>query len=203
MNKAAFFDSVRHSLFGGKLRQGQVDTINEILAMCYEREVYDLRKIAYILATAYHEAYSAKYNPEFAPVREGFAKTDEEAYNHVVRLYKAGKIKRNYAKRNSKGYSYYGRGWVQITHEDNYKRLGDEYKIDLVNNPDLALSRPVAALLLVEGMVRGFFTGLKLGAYITDSNTDLLGSRKTVNGQDKASLIAGYAMKFYEAMIQL
>lgn len=202
MNKAVFFTGIRADLFGGKLRQGVVDTVECILTECVKREVYDYRHIAYILGTAYHESYHARYNPEWRPVREGFTVTNQAAIDHVTRLFKEGKIKSNYAL-PLKGISYYGRGWVQITNPDNYSRLGDYYGIDLTNNPDKALERPVAATLLVDGMKQGWYTGRKLSMYITPANTDLLGARTVVNGQDKAQTVANYALKFYSWMVQL
>lgn len=202
MNSSAFFFSIRGTLFGGKLRQGTVDTVNAILTECNKRNVHDYRHVAYILATAYHESYNARYNPDWKPVREGFTNSDKGAIDHITNLFQQGRIKRNYALPVN-GLSYYGRGWVQVTHYDNYRRLSDIYNIDLLNSPDKALERPVAATLLVDGMKEGWYTGHNLYDYITSQNTDFIGARRVINGQDKAAVVSGYAMKFYEAMIQL
>ena len=40
----------------------------------------------------------------------------------------------------NEGYKYRGRGYVQLTGKDNYKQVGDEIGVDLVNNPDLLLT---------------------------------------------------------------
>jgi len=203
MNEQLFYASVRKDFFKGKISTGAFDTLKTILEECRSRKVYDYRHIAYILATAYHESYHSRLNPDWNPVREGFASTNQGAIEAVTALYKAGKIKKNYALPNKKSISHYGRGWVQITLEDNYRRVGDYYGIDLADNPDLALQRPIAALLLVGGMMEGWYTGKKLSDYITPLNTDFISSRRVVNGKDRASLIAGYALKFYNTMIQL
>lgn len=203
MNKSAFYSFIRHKLFAGKMRQGIVDTIEIILKECSSRAIYDSRQIAYILATAYAESYNTANNPEWVPVREGFADTNVEAIEIVSTLYKQGKIKTNYALPNKKKLSYYGRGWVQITHEYNYQKLGALYNLDLVNHPDLALERHVAAILLVDGMKRGWYTGRKLSSYFTDSITDFEGARAIINGKERAELIADHALKFYQGLIQL
>jgi hypothetical protein len=45
---------------------------------------------------------------------------------------------------------YHGRGYVQLTHDYNYKKYGDRLGIDLLNNPELALDGDVAARIAVE-----------------------------------------------------
>lgn len=203
MNKTAFYWNIKHKLFGGKLRQGCVDTMESIFYQCKVKELHDYRVIAYILATAYHESYNTQYNPDWEPPREGYARNDAEAIAHVTALYKAKKIKINYAIPNKQGLSYYARGFAGITWEDNYKRLSTIYGFDLVNNPDKALERPVAATLLVDCMKKGWFTGKQLADYITERNTDFEGARRIINGEDKAEQIAEYAKTFYQAIIQL
>ena len=45
---------------------------------------------------------------------------------------------------------YHGRGYVQLTHDYNYKKYGDRLGIDLLNNPELALDGDIAARIAVE-----------------------------------------------------
>ena len=70
---------------------------------------------AYALATAWHET-----GGKMLPVREGFKATDADACAHVSDYCKKQGIA-NYAARHPNGHSYYGRGYVQLTHGDNYK----------------------------------------------------------------------------------
>ena len=45
---------------------------------------------------------------------------------------------------------YHGRGYIQLTHDYNYKKYGDRLGIDLLNNPELALDGDIAARIAVE-----------------------------------------------------
>lgn len=45
---------------------------------------------------------------------------------------------------------YYGRGYIQLTHEANYREYGDALGLDLVAHPDLALEPRVAGKILAR-----------------------------------------------------
>ncbi|HRI34729.1 MAG TPA: hypothetical protein PLD02_13335 [Saprospiraceae bacterium] len=47
---------------------------------------------------------------------------------------------------------------AQLTHELNYKAMGDIFGIDLISNPDLALSPEISAQILIYAMLNGSFT---------------------------------------------
>jgi putative chitinase len=201
MNKGSFYTSVRSTLFGGKLSQGVVDTIEAINTALDKYCVTDYRQRAYVFGTARHESYHAKVNPEWAPVREGFSSTNQGAIKAVTSLFNRKIISKNYALPLANGLSYYGRGLVQITHPGNYIDLGKRLGIKLYDNPDMALDRGIAAEILVVGMKEGLFTGKKLSNYFTYTETDNVNARRIINGTDKADLIADYATEFYNALI--
>lgn len=195
MNPEHFYGIIRDNLFGGRMTQGVVDTLRVITDTYYAEagEYMKAEHMAYVLATAYHESYSKKDNPDWNPVREGFAKTNEGAIKTVTKLYEQGKISHNYALPHTNGNSYYGRGFVQITWPENYRRMGRRLGIDLYGNPDLALDRDVAAKLIVIGMIEGLYTGRKLSDYdVLAGGFDAYNARKVINGLDKAEKIAGY-----------
>lgn len=185
---AAFFNAVRSSLFGGKLSQSQVDGFNAIFKIWVIHGDGDRRKLAYILATAYHETART-----MEPVRETLAKTDAKAKELLTKAWKAGKMPQ--VKKDYWFGGYFGRGFVQLTHEYNYQKAQDETGHPLVKNPSLAMEPNIAALILVKGMMRGWFTGKKLADY-----TDFTSMRRVVNGTDRAAQIATHAEKFLAAL---
>ncbi len=95
---------------------------------------------------------------------------------------------------------------MQLTFEDNYRRMGVLLGVPLADDPDLALDPTISKRILVEGVSRGVsqkgdFTGKALEDYIHGDVCDYVGARRTVNGTDKAELIAGYARKAEAALI--
>ncbi|UXN74524.1 hypothetical protein N8D56_05120 [Devosia sp. A8/3-2] len=75
------------------------------------------------------------------------------------------------------------------------RRCRTKPAIPSVKDPSLALRIDIAALILVKGMMRGWFTGKKLGDYT--AFTDM---RRVVNGTDRAKQIAQYAEAFSAAL---
>lgn len=185
VDRKRLFATVRGSLFGGKLRQEQVDGIECILDECEQRGITDTRWIAYILGTTYHETAKT-----MQPIEE-YGKGRGRAYGKPHP--RTGKI-------------YYGRGFVQITWYDNYYKMERILNIPLTAKPELALDPKIAAKIIVEGMTRGEsfdgdFTGHHLGMYFNDEDTDWVGARRIVNGLDRANDIATYSQKFHRALV--
>ncbi len=154
-----------------------------------------IQQTAYILATAYWESALT-----FLPVREGLAKSDAEAREYVQKLFEEGKIRTNYALPAANGQSFYGRGYVQLTWERNYRRIGDHLIGDeeiFYNDPDQVLRTDLAAIILVRGMVDGIFSeeGQRLNDFINRDRADYLHARQTVNRMDRAETIANWAEK--------
>lgn len=158
----------------------------------------DPRHLAYMLATAFHETART-----MRPVRETLASTDDRAIAILDRTYAAGRlpqVARPYWRRDGKGRTFLGRGFVQITHRRNYRRLSDALGIDLVSDPARAMEMEVAASVLVAGMMRGLFTGVSLADVFSGSREDWTGARRIVNGLDRAELVAGYGRAFLKAL---
>lgn len=185
---AAFYAGVR-PLFGGELTQDQVNGF-EVIGEAWDKAGDgNLRHLAYILATCKHETANT-----MQPVRETLAKTDAKAKEILTKSWKAGKL--SWVKSDYWSGGFFGRGFVQLTHKANYQKAGDKLGLDLVANPSKAMIPEVAALILVRGMLEGWFTGKKL----SDFKSDFVSARAVVNGSDRATLIAGYAYHFLEAL---
>lgn len=189
-----FYLYVRNStLFGARLTQSQVDGMNAILNACLG---WGPAWTAYALATAYHEtAYTMK------PIKE-------YGSNAYLSKYDTGKLAErlgNTPEADGDGQKYAGRGYVQLTGHDNYKKLGALLGIDLLGNPDLALNENVAAKILRIGMANGIFTGKSLSTYLPFSEkgtkAQFTEARRIINGIDKATVIASYAVIFQQGLI--
>lgn len=102
------------------------------------------------------------------------------------------------------GIKYHGRGYVQLTWQDNYQKAADKLGVDLVQHPELALQPDNAAQILRHGMVEGWFTGKTLADYMPGtgaaSEAQFTQARRIINGLDGAELIAGYALEFQSAI---
>jgi len=175
----------------------QIQGYDAIFDYWDKSDLTDNRWLAYALATAFHET-----GEDLQPVREGFASSDQGSINAVTSLFNRGIIGENYALREANGQSYFGRGLVQITFGDNYKKLGKAIGIgnQLYDNPSLALNMDIAVKILFKGMVDGLYTTHSFRKYFFEDRTDWFNARKIINGLDKADLIEDYGQKFFRCL---
>jgi len=181
-DRDVYFNEVRGSLFGGALTQIQVDGQNVLLSI-YEggyagTPFTDQRWLAYLLATCLHETAKRMW-----PITE----LGSQEY-----------------LQGNEYWPYIGRGLIQLTWEDNYRRasamLGLIDERDLVDHPEVALDSLISARIAFRGMAEGFFTQKKLGDYFNAEKDDPLNARQIINGNDDDELIAGYHHTFLEAI---
>jgi len=177
-----YFAVVRDVLFEGALTQQNVDGQNVILGL-WETQLTgspmnDVRWLAYMLSTTYHETAYKMW-----PVTE---------YGSDSYL------------KDKDYYPYIGRGFVQLTWEENYRNasaaLGLIDDRDLVAHPEVALDSLIAARVMFRGMAEGWFTGRKLGQYFNDATDDAVNARQIINGNDDDTLIAAYHDQFLVAL---
>lgn len=204
IDRKLFFDGVRPSLFGGNLLQSQVDGSEAILDEWEERQLTDVRHLAYMFATVYHEVARS-----MQPIREW----GDERY--FFRMYDIAGERPGTARllgnlQSGDGARFCGRGFVQLTGRRNYRRMTElvaapRFGLDLVAEPDAALRLDVATAILFEGMLDaesgfGDFTGLALDDFFDATKDDPVGARRIINGLDRAELVAGYHRRFLAAI---
>lgn len=181
------FDILRESLFKTGLSQAQVDALNFLVLKCEEAGM-TYPETAYALATTYHETgviQGGKMVRTMQPVKE----FGSDAY-----------------LKGKKYYPYIGYGYVQLTWEDNYTRIGKLIGVDLIEKPERALEPEIASKIMTGGMLNGWFTGVgfrKKRPVSRYNKAQYISARAIINGKDKAELIADYAMTFEKALRSL
>jgi hypothetical protein len=192
IDREYFFDTVRDELFSGGMAQSQVDGMNNLLNI-WEADYAAANPrdgkmwLSYGLATVYHESAQT-----MQPIEE-YGKGEGHSYADPTGPY---------------GQSYYGRGHVQLTWYDNYVKGEEVFKtkfdriVPMVKYPHRMLEEETSAVILFEGMIDGWFTGVGLPDYFSDANEeeDPYNARKIINGLDRAETIEGYYWQFKGAI---
>lgn len=196
LNRKHFFDTVRDTLFDGAMNQGQVHGMEAILREWEVQQLTDLRWLAYILGTTFHETART-----MQPIAE-FGKGKNYDYGKKLKMGGGPGKRIPYALPDK---LYYGRGHTQNTWYENYERLTKGAKTlgkdwDFLINPELLLEMEPSIWATYFAMQVGLYTGKKLKNYFNDKKEDWVNARRIINGTDKADLIAGYGKKFIGAL---
>ncbi len=210
-NRKKFFDGYRVEF--GELTQSQVNGLEQLLGFIENDRYVTTPEVAgFLLATTKHEAADT-----YKPIHEYGGKA------YFIKRY-GGQTRKGKELGNDtpeEGYDYAGKGYPQTTGESNYERLEDalraEYpeivadferrtgkRFDLTvgdqpndkSDPQNMLDPAIAYVSMSYGSRTGLFTGKKLSQYDLKTDAGRKGSRRIINGQDKASLIAGYIVSF-------
>jgi len=189
IDRQKFIALVRETAFGARMTRYQVNGVLAILDAWAALAPDAIASwIAYALATAKWETAHT-----MQPIAE-FGKGRGRKYGVPVGPYRQ---------------VYYGRGFVQLTWLENYRKATEELRKrgfmraneDLVREPSLAMRDDIAAAIMVLGMVEGWFTGHKLARHFNERVTEWEQARRIINGMDKAGQIARIARQFYEALL--
>ncbi len=199
-NRAAFYNAISIAPFGGEISPSQRQGLEAILD-AWERLLPDgdLRWLAYMLATAYHEtAFTMQ------PVRETLATTDARAVEILQAAFDAGKlpwVKTRYWLADEDGRHWIGRGLVQLTHRRNYEAMSAATGLDLVADPDRAMDMDVAIRILFAGMQDGAFTGHRLSDFFNAEREDWVQARRIINGLERAERLGELGRMFHAALM--
>ena len=188
-----------------QVSKGNLRTIVEYINKYYESDPgkANLFELAYMFATARHEAY-------FFPTGEFFSSKPEvgplDYFNKYDPVLASTQDLRDTAVDSENtvqgdGYKYRGRGLVHLTWKVNYRKAKEHFGVDFVMAPEKAAEPEHSVPIMIWGMTEGIFTGKKLANYINNSGVDYVNARRVINGTDKQALIAGYARKF-EAILR-
>lgn len=217
MDKTAFFNAVRLSLFGGSLSGDQVKGLETVLDEWTRSGNTDVRWLAYVLATAHHETgarfvasvenlnYSVdgllktfgRHRISEADVRKygrsGLRPANQPAIANLIYGGEWGRENLGNTKPTD-GWDMRGRGLVQITGRANYAKYG------LADQPTTAAEIGTAARVALDGMVNGRFTGKRLSNYFDHDTDDPIGARRIVNPDGNGDEIAVYYRKYLAAL---
>lgn len=210
-DRKTYYAYARNAPFGGRLSTQQVNGMEKILNEWDASGYEDERWLAYAFATTFWE--TAQTMQPIIETRQPSESSNPSVDTAIARLNKAkaaGKLQwvtktPYYWVKDKLGRSWLGRGFVQLTHYDNYLKASSALGIDLVANPDLAMDIDVAVKVLFVGMEQGWFAGDKVGRhkfsrYFNETTEDPVGARRIINGTDKAKLIADYYKNFLDAI---
>ncbi|MGB8691339.1 MAG: peptidoglycan-binding protein [Microcoleus sp.] len=153
-----------------------------ILNQCLDNGVIDRGQIAYVFATAEHESLFGRLMMELA---DGWDYEGSQDLGNTE---------------PGDGPRFKGRGFVQITGRLNYQIWSEKLGINLIDNPEKAALPEIAAIILVQGMRDGSFTGVGLSDFIAGDRRDFFNARTIVNGRDKADHIAQFAEYYFKAL---
>jgi len=206
------FLALYRTAFGTSPTQQQRTGLTTLLQkIAQDSDITDLRWASYMLATVKLETAHtftpiAEFgcndanNPVCTPVTLKNGQVVSRAYGNHVPCPNLSLKPPLLCPNGKKTHTYYGRGYVQITHKDNYKSLGKQIGLgdQLVHAPERALDPDVAYSIMSVGMRQGLFTGDKLSDYINNVKCDYSSARKIINPGDTGTygMIAKYAEKF-------
>jgi putative chitinase len=191
LDRAFFFSEIKKQKLFTSLAQSQINGLNFILDGWEKSGYTDLRWLAYMLATTYHETART-----MLPIAE-YGKGRGRPYGKKLKMSRIAYTTPNHI--------YYGRGYVQLTWYENYEKMGKLLNVDLLNNPELAMDPKIAMQIMLEGMTlglssRGDFTGKALEHYFNNTIEDWNNARKIINGNDKKVTIGNYGKKFMKGL---
>lgn len=165
-------DSLVNAVPGGS-RMAARKNLPYIAQALQQENILNPNVLAYALATIEHETAGT-----FEPIEEFSGRKSARRLGYEG------------------GTDYFGRGFIQLTHLRNYKKVGERIGMGeaLVKNPDLALRPDVSAKILAA-----FFRDNGI-AYLATQG-DFVDARTPINPDQNAYWIASLAWKYLEGIV--
>jgi Bacterial SH3 domain len=144
-----------------------------VLAGLRARQLGDRAMVLMALATIRAETEG------FVPIDEGRSRFNTSPGGSPFDLYDAGTSigARLGNTERGDGPRFKGRGYIQLTGRDNYRRIGRQISVDLIEQPASANDPATAGLILAQ-----FLKNAEDNIRRALANNDLLRARKLVNG---------------------
>jgi putative chitinase len=203
INRENFFSKMKGTNLFPVLLQTQMDGIIRIFLewnRTYGAVPGDLRWLAYMLATAYHET-----GRKMQPVSEkGSGRDlDHDGMDDYLEKYDTRTDLGNTPEVDGDGVRYAGKGLTQTTGKANYEKLtkANNRNWNFIANPDLLLQPEPSIWAMFYAMTTGLYTGKKLSDYFNQNKCYWISARRIINGVDCAQKIAEYAQKFHSCLI--
>lgn len=194
IDRKFFYDNIRKRFLKLQtLRQEQVDSMNAVIDEFEKSGNNDLRHLAYIFATIYHET-----GVRIGGVWQVMLPIEEIGKGRNKRY--GLKMKFSGERYLTPDKLYYGRGFVQLTWYENYAKFAKIIGENLLNLPELALKPTIAAKIAIVGMEKGLFTGVGLNKYFNANTENPEQARRIINGLDQYKLIAEYYYSFKKCL---
>lgn len=189
----------------------QVNGVEAVLKECIKRGA-DIPQTAYILATAHGET-----GGRMQPARENMSYTAERIRqvwpsrfpsvaaakpferNPVALANKVYNGRMGNVIGSNDGWLFRGNGIPQLTGRENHAKWGARLGINLLLKPELMNDLSVSVRALVQPMLDGWATGLRLDRFVSGQRRDYTGARAVWGGVDAAKYAA--LARAYEAAL--
>lgn len=180
-------EGLNYHLFDKQITPSQIQSISKITnywILHYPKS--DLKCLAYILATADYET-----NRTFRPIVDK-SKGKAERYGTMEKL--------NGNKYSKPIQLYYRRGILPMIWYENYQNISKKSGIDVLNFPEKLMDISISIQILVDGMMKGWFTGQKLEDYLSADKSNWTKARKVVCKSENAQIIKFLGISYYKAL---
>jgi predicted chitinase len=183
------------------------DSLKKVLQFASkDKKINSINHLAYLLATAKIESdYSLeRWESDYVCGKAGVKYKDKPCQSAINYYCSTKGGKQDYCSgkpKDKRGLPYFGRGLIQITWKENYKKYGDKIGVNLVDNPEKVFipenSYNVAVAFLTEKKGSS-----KKSTFDWVDEGNLTQARKSVNGGTKKLNEVNTAYGFWKDILK-